>query len=394
MPQTKTTWPIASKKLIDFGWHSPTPEYLQGNLARIEKLPFDGVSIKLPDDAGGGYVFDLKKGAAVKAEARNRQAKLLMALPKSKTLTHNFLTVHGTSTLDWFSDSDWRKAETQLRWVAQLAAQARLAGIVWDAEPYNDFPCWSYARQPQKDKYSFADYYKIVRQRGAQFIKALQEEFPGLTVLSLRQLSDFQDGSPFSAHLLPARSPETLERGLEGAWWGLHAAFTNGILDALTPETTFVDANEDAYYYTSAQEFERIVRVLKSDALALVALENRRKYAAQFQVGHAVSVDYTAGNWAEALKSFPAHLRKQSTALTPEQRAQWFEHNLYHALNTAEEFVWVYSEDMSWWEDRKIPAGYREAMVSARRKQSLGEPLGFEVEPVLRAAQAKLKAQK
>ena len=203
MPQTKTTWPIASKKLIDFGWHSPTPEYLQGNLARIEKLPFDGVSIKLPDDAGGGYVFDLKKGAAVKAEARNRQAKLLMALPKSKTLTHNFLTVHGTSTLDWFSDSDWRKAETQLRWVAQLAAQARLAGIVWDAEPYNDFPCWSYARQPQKDKYSFADYYKIVRQRGAQFIKALQEEFPGLTVLSLRQLSDFQDGSPFSANPLP-----------------------------------------------------------------------------------------------------------------------------------------------------------------------------------------------
>lgn len=394
MQQTpKAAWPLRRKKLIDFGWSSPTPTYLHDHFAQIEKSGFDGVGIKLPDEAGAGFVFDIKKTPKPNPSERALQAKILTSLPRSQQLTHNFLIVHGTSSMNWFSDKDWALAEEHLRWCARTARTAKLAGIFWDAEPYNGFPHWSYSRQPQRGKCSFQDYYQQVRKRGMQFIKAVQEEFPGLTIFSLRQLSDFQDGSPFSAHLLPARSPETLAKGLSEAWWGLHAAFTNGILDAIAPGVTFVDGNEDAYYDTSALDFERIVRVLKSDAQALVAPENRQKYAAQYQVGHAVSVDYTAGHWAEAIGAFPDHLRKQGKELTAEQRAQWFEHNLYHALRTADELVWVYSEDMSWWEDRKIPAGYREAMESARRKHKFGEPLGFEIEPVLRAAQEKLKAK-
>ena len=390
----KAAWPLRRKKLIDFGWNSPTPTYLRDYFAQIEKSGFDGVGIKLPDEAGAGFVFDIKKNAKINPEARAAQAKILNALPRSQKLTHNFLIVHGTSTLDWFSDKDWAVAEEHLRWCARTAKVAKLAGIFWDAEPYNGFPHWSYSSQPQKAKYSFLDYYQQIRKRGAQFIKAVQEEFPGLTIFSLRQLSDFQDGSPFSAHLLPSKDPVALQKGLSEAWWGLHAAFTNGIFDTIVPGVTFVDGNEDAYYYTSALDFERIVRVLKGDALALVAPENRPRYARQYQISHAVSVDYTVGNWAEAIEAFPDYLRKQGKALTPEQRAQWFEHNLYHALRTADEYVWVYSEDMSWWENRKIPPGYTDALSTARRKVETNAPLGFDIETTLRSVRETLRMGK
>jgi hypothetical protein len=392
MDKNSTSWSVNRKKLIDFGWNSPSPSFLRDNLARIEKVGFDGVGIKIPDEAGSGYIFDVKKYPEIKPQEREKQARILASVPKSKTLTHNFLVIHGTSTLDWFSDADWSVAEEHLRWCARTAKKAGLAGLIWDAEPYNGFPCWSYASQPQKQKYTFREYYQQLRKRGAQFIKAIQSEFPGLSILSLRQLSDFQDGSPFSSRLFNLSDPVAVEKELSGAWWALHVAFTNGILDAISPEVTFVDGNEEAYYYTSALEFERIARVIKSDAQILVAPENRARYARQYRVGHAVSVDYTMGNWATAL-SFPDHLRRQGKELTPEQRTQWFEHNLYHALRTADEYVWVYSEDMSWWDGRNVPPGYAAALPSVRRKRERGEPLGFEIEETLRQTREQLKAR-
>jgi len=36
-----------------------------------------------------------------------------------------------------------------------------------------------------------------------------------------------------------------------------------------------------------------------------------------------------------------------SYRMTPEERAQWFEHNTYWALYTTDEYVWCYSERMN-----------------------------------------------
>lgn len=379
--------------MIEFGWNSPTPATLRDRLVEIQKRPFDGVAIRMPEDAGGGYVFDVKKWATIRPEAREREARILASLPKSVQLTDNFLVIHGTSTMDWFRDVNWAKAEEHLRWCARVAKAAGCRGVFWDPEPYNGFNLWHHPSLPGCNERPFTASYRQVRKRGAQFIRALQQEFPGLTIISLRQLSDFQDGSPFSAHLLPVRDPAHAEKSLEGAFWGLHGAFTNGILDAIAPGVTFVDGNEDAYFYTAALDFYRSYHTLKRDALALVAPENRAKYAAQFQMGHAVSVDYTSGRWGDAIGSFPDYLRKRARALTSEQQAQWFEHNVFHALQSADEYVWVYVEDLNWWEGRNIPLGFAEALVSAKRKHQIGEPLGLDVEPMLIEAQQRLKEQ-
>jgi hypothetical protein len=143
----------------------------------------------------GGFIFDVKKLAAVKDEDREREARILASLPPSAELTDNFLVLHGTSTMTWFSDDDWAKAEAYLRWCARTAKVGGCRGVIWDAEPYNGINLWHYPSLAASGDRSFAEFYQQVRKRGAQFIRALQEEFPGITVLSLRQMSDFQDGS-------------------------------------------------------------------------------------------------------------------------------------------------------------------------------------------------------
>ena len=385
-------YPIPHKKIIEFGWDIPSPAYLRDNIREMEKRPFHGVAIRLPEDVGGGNIFDVQKWGKTTEAARERELKTLAAIPQSETLTHNFLTIYGASTMDWFSDSDWKKVMQNVRFCARAAKAGHCKGLCWDAEPYGGHNPWRLQDQPDYKKHTFTEYYQQVRKRGAQLMRAVQAEFPGLTIFALRLLSDFQDGSPFSQHLFNVRDDKLRSEILEGAWWALHPAFLNGLLDVIAPETTIVDGNEDAYYYTSELDFFRAARDIREEALVLVAPENRRKYATQVQVGHAVSVEYTHGLWAEAL-SFPNYLKRQALELTPEQRLQWFEQNAYYALKTADEYIWCYSEDMSWWTGKNIPVGIENALRSVIRKNAVNEPLGYTVEALLQAARTRLKAK-
>ena len=48
---------IVEKKLIEYGWDVPTPDYIRANIREMEKKPFDGLVFKLK---GGGTVLDPK----------------------------------------------------------------------------------------------------------------------------------------------------------------------------------------------------------------------------------------------------------------------------------------------------------------------------------------------
>ena len=127
--------------------------------------------------------------------------------------------------------------------------------------------------------------------------------------------------------------------------------------------------------YTSPLQFYEVYHAMRQSALSMVAPENTTKYHAQVQAAQALYVDYlfALGRWGDGDSITPAR------ALTPEERAQWFEHNVYYALQTSDEYVWLYSENMNWWENRDLPPGLRTAVESAKRKQAQQEPLGFEV---------------
>jgi len=382
------------KKLIEIGQDIPTPEYVKGNLHTMERKPFDGVVMRLPHDVGGGLIFDVEaweETAPGRAEKQGQQLETLSSIEWGDRFTDNFVMLYARSTMDWFSDEDWAKVLENVRFCARAAKAGGCKGVLWDPEPYTRnseaINPWVYRQQPEHEGRTFADYEKMVRERGAAFMRALQGEFPGIHVLSMRILSDFAEGSPFTKPLLRIRDPEARAERLSHTYYGLHPAFFNGMLDAAAPDVTITDANEDAYYYTSALEYYRIYKVLRQDALVLVAPENVATYRSQVRVGQATSVDYVVGRWAGGLGGFPRGLTYRALELTPEEQARWLEHNVYYALDTADEYVWMWTErPLDWWTGEGIPAGIEEAIWSARGKHERDELLGFVVERMLEEA--------
>ena len=73
--------------------------------------------------------------------------------------------------------------------------------------------------------------------------------------------------------------------------------------------------------------------------------------------------------------------------MTEQERPQWFEHNVYHALFTTDKYVWCYSERMNWWKNEGVPPGSDEAIRSARKKIAAGESLGIELAPIVAEAE-------
>lgn len=50
---------------------------------------------------------------------------------------------------------------------------------------------------------------------------------------------------------------------------------------------------------------------------------------------------------------------------------RFFEHNVYYALTASDEYVWCYSERMSWWQNQ-IPDGAEAAIRAARNAIAQG----------------------
>jgi hypothetical protein len=233
---------------------------------------------------------------------------------------------------------------------------------------------------------SFDDYWQRVRECGARFIEALQDEFPEVRLLTFFQLSIFEE-------IVDIKDPKERMERLSNHGYGLLPAFLNGMLDVVRPEVIIVDGNEPAYYYRNPDQYMRAYHLMRQRALSLIAPENRRRYMAQVQAGFALYMDFYFG-------LIPAEYRwgRLSHYLTPEERARWFEHNAYWALYTTDEYVWCYSERMDWWGTQEkaqwhrfIPQGAPEAIRSARSKQEEGKPLGFEIREMLDKAEEKMK---
>ncbi len=389
LTRAQIVYEAPGKKLIDFGWNSPTISMYKEHMAGYENGPFDGLSLKISGQAGGGKVFMTDDWSKTGDEAKAAEKRVISSIKKSMVLTDNFLVLYGASQMDWFSDADWEKVDSQLRYAVRMAKVAKCKGILWDPEPYKPGKNpWKYKEQAKASQYTFGQYYDQIRKRGAQFMNILQEEFPGIIIFSLRELSDWQKGSPFSGGLLPVTNRENTMKELEDAWWGLHPAFYAGMLDAIQPGTELIDANEEAYYYTSALEFYKIRNTLIDDAKALIPPELWAKHSCFSRIGHAISADYIAGNWL-GMSPFPYRLTGQGLMMTPTDRAKWFEHNSYYALQTSDRYAWLYTEDMNWWTGEKVPDGFKEALLSAKRKVNAGQPLGYEMDQIIQTARNK-----
>jgi len=387
----QTIYPIPDpqKKVIYFGSHSPYTSELYGNMNKFENCPFDGISIKLSEEIGGGKIFMAEQWKNVTEEAKENELRKIVDIAQSTVLTDNFILLWAQKQMDWFSDEDWELLIEQARYVAKAAKLSNCKGFLWDPEPYPHNPNpWRYDTDERRNEFTYQEFYNQVRKRGAQFMEAVQSEFPDVVIFSLRGLSDFVHGSLYSQNILPVLDTNMAKSTLENAWWSLHVPFTVGILDAIKPEATFVDGNEEAYFYTSAIEYYRVRDVIKNDGKALVPPELQSKFADRYQIGHAISPHYNSGEWITLTPKFPYRLKAQAKMLTPEQRALWFEHNSYYSLRTSDKYVWLF-QGGDWWTGKDVPEGFTEALLRAKKKVANNQPLGFVMEDMLKEAREK-----
>ena len=191
------------------------------------------------------------------------------------------------------------------------------------------------------------------------------------------------------AHSYVNRTPNASRQLAELSSYGLLPAFIDGLVEAAGPRVRIIDGQEQAYGYLEAEEYFRGYHDIKQRALELVPGDLHEKYRNKMQVGVAIFANYQLAAYRTTPRYWPAHY------MTPATRLRLFEQNIYHALKTTDEYVWLYSEHMGWWESGyqvTTPDGALEAIRTARKKFTANKPLGFDLGDEIADARAKMKA--
>jgi len=360
--ETPKSVPILDKKLIEYGWDVPSPDFIRANIREMEKRPFDGL------------IFRLKAGSNVLEPVAWDDAKLAPDIEDLKNIqwekfTDNFVIALAASKQDWFDDAQWKIIEQNVALLAKAARIGKCVGICFDPEPYGDNP-WDYTKAAQHEAKSFNEYQAKVRERGAQFIRAIEREFPNPKILTFFQLSLF-------GGFCQPMSPEERMTKLSREGYGLLPAFLNGMLDAAGPGVSIIDGNENAYYYEEKTSYFDVYHLMTQRAQYLIDPALWAKYRAVVQPGQALYIDQYFGLRTE---------RVLGSFMTPEERPKWFEHNVYWSLYSTDRYVWCYSERMNWWTNKDVPPGCEEAIRAARDKLNAGKPLDFDLAPIVKEA--------
>jgi len=345
------------KKIIEFGWDVPDTAYLREHIRDMEKLPFDGVVLRMHGARDGEKVdgYTVFRKEAWQRSWFEQCAADLRATTFSR-FTDNFLLAWTTpGTPDWFSDEDWRAVTNNIAILAWVARQGGLKGICFDPEPYGEHSPWAYADQPQAERYTWNEYRAQVRKRGAEFIRAIAAEYPDVTVLMLF------GGSIVGGALEQADPVEAL--ATEG--YGLLPSFIDGMLDALPPDALIVDGCEPGYYMEQRAAFLEAYHRMKQQVLAVISPQNWDKYRTQVSAGFGL---YPDRSWRD--EKWGWHVDDPSkNYYTPAE----FEDNLGNAVEVADRYVWVYTEALNWWTGKDVPPAYEQAIREVRLAPKLKE---------------------
>ena len=339
----------ASKKLIEFGWDEPDTAFLRQHLAEMERTPFDGcvfhAGYELPGGRQGSFTWECW-GTNAFAEADLQAAFDDLKAVRSRRFKENFLRFNTTpAKLDWFDDHAAVLGNARL--AARLARAGRCPGLLFDIEQY-DGPLFNYRKQRDATTKTWEAYAVQVRQRGREVMQAFQKGYPGLTVFLTFGYS------------LPWQESQGGKRALAECSYGLLAPFLDGMVEAARGRTRLVDGHELSYGYRDPEQFVVAYRTMQTGLLPMVA--DPKKYRRTFSLAFGLWMDH---DWRKL--GWEVEQVAQNY-FTPET----FESSARAALNTADEYVWIYTETPRWWSKEggpvKLPAAYAEALRKARTK--------------------------
>ena len=364
------------KKLIGWGTDVAYPSKVQNNIRKIEELPLDGIVLSnfRGEKNGREFSFDWECFGKQKFERRHLDSMIrLLGNIRFERFTDNFLRFNlQPYNFDWFEDFS-APVHNALLW-ASVAKEVGAKGWKFDLEDYQD-KMFVYARQKYADRKSFAEYATQVRLRGRQMMEAIQEGFPDIVLLlSL-------------AHSYVNRTPQASQKLSSLSSYGLLPAFVNGLLDAAGPRVRMIDGQEQAYGYVTPEEYFRGYHDIRQRALELVPPDLWGKYRDKMEAGVAIFANLQLAVNRTTTRYWVPHY------LEPDERLRLFEQNVYHALQTTDEYAWLYSEHMGWWESGHpvpTPAGALDAIRAARAKLAEGKPVEFELADAIARARGEL----
>ena len=370
LPTTATENPSTAKKLIEYGWDAPAPNFYRQHLQAMEQQPFDGIILKLN---AGKEVFKKKPypNAAFTQDRRD------LAATKSTRFTDNFVVMWSgmDDGWDWFDNTDWEAATQNIQNFTKTAKMGRFRGIAFDSEPYTTTSPWKYWQQPRRQQKTFAQYQKQVRKRGAQFMRAVQAQQPETQVLTFGLLSWMKDlwATPMTG--------ANLQQQLAKHDYGLWPAFINGMLDAARPGAVIIDGHEWAYYFYRTEWFDAVRNTIFNKARIFVDASNDRKYDRYVKLGQSVYSDLVLDRFPSPEKD-PRYGKTTQHFLSSADRLRLLEQNVYHSLRTTDRYTWIYSESADWWQ-QKAPPGAAAAITRAKTKIQTRQPLGFNLAPAV-----------
>jgi hypothetical protein len=364
------------KKLIAWGWDTAYPAKIQMNVRKIEELPWDGIVLSHFQANKGGEeaMFEWRCFGQEQFERDDLASTIeTLANIEFRRFTDNFLRFNvQPGDVDWFDDFGPILHNARL-W-AEVARETAMKGWKFDVEDYTE-TVFTYRKQKYAEHKSFDDYARQARLRGRQLMETVGEAYPDIVILYSLAHS-YVNRTPHASRLLPDLPA-----------YGLLPAFLNGMIEAAGPEARLVDGQEQAYGYLTAEDYFRGYHGARQEALALVPPELWEKHRATMDVGMAVWANYQLAVPVTTARHWSPHY------MEPADRLRLFEQNVHYALKTSDQYVWLYSEQMGWWEPgypSPTPEGAIEAIRSARDKIESGEPLGFDMGDLVAAARLKM----
>jgi hypothetical protein len=342
------------KKLIEFGWDEPSTEFMRKHIAEMEKTPFDGCVFhahwKTPGGGpSGDFMWDCWGQKTFTIEQLQHAIDDLKATP-FKRFTHNFLRFNTTPSKDAWLQSDWfgdfDAILSNARLAGRVAREGGVKGILFDIEQYVA-PLFTYREQKDAKTKSWDEYAAQVRLRGRQVMEAFQDGYPDLTVFLT------------FGYCLPWGQSGEGKKALADSNYGLLAPFCDGLVEGLRGKTVLVDGHEYSYHYRDVALYDKAYKAMSQDLLVIVKDPEKYKQVMSFGFGIWMDDNWRRHGWNEQDVS--------KNYFTPEV----FEAVVRKAMDTSDEYVWIYTEQPRWWSEKgpqKLPAVYDAALRRARQK--------------------------
>lgn len=326
--------------LIEWGWDQLNTRQLRERIERGERIPFDGVVMTAVGRVEGKDVELAWNAFRPQAFTHEQFASAVEDLRALGRLRANcFLRFNVTpGNIDFFDDARWATIAQNAKLGAWIAQQAGIKGWMFDVEDY-DSNIFKFKAKPPG--HSFTEYSAACRQRGRQLIRAINAEYPDITLLLT-----------FGHALVYGERDK-----LADSQYGLLPAFLDGMLETASEATIFVDGGELAYSYKTREQFVALAKQIR-DSRKLSAVPEI--YDRRMKIGFGLWIDY---DWRH--KGWePAAVEKNH--FRPEE----LRHSLQLALSLSDGYVWLYSEKPNWWTGASLSDGYLQAVRQARAAAS------------------------